>query len=243
MTAYTKTSPGAPATGFYNAGDTVTDSNDIVWYAVRTGFAGYDASQMFSGGLFVALPPNTALLNPAGAGTANGATVSAVESGIGPVHKTVLTLAATPISIADEAGQGQYGGVKIYDFPAGLIMPLGAVVDASVTLGTTGTIINTWDGSIALGVEVVADHQDAANKRGQVMPAVAVTQAVAKVAVAKAVSVATNLTESGARHLDGTSTAIDLYLNLLVTDEATHTAGTGTISGTVTFHWINLGDK
>ena len=44
----------------------------------------------------------------------------------------------------------------------------------------------------------------------------------------------TALTESGGRWLDGTATAKDLFLNLVVDDDASHTSGTGTFTGTVT---------
>jgi len=180
---------------------------------------------------------------PAGAGVKAGATVSVQEFGDGVWHKTVLTCVATPITIADEAGQGQYGGVKVYDFPEGMLATLGAVIDGSVIGGVTGTIIATWDGDIGLGVEVVSDHQDATGKIGVVLQSTATSQAIAKVANVDAVTIATKLTESGARWLDGTGTAKDLYLNLLVDDSASHTAGTATFTGTISFMWAILGDK
>lgn len=183
------------------------------------------------------------LLTTYGNGAKNGATVSALERGDGVVHQTVLTLAATPLTIADDAGVAQYGGVKIYDFPAGSIMTLGAVIDAAVTLGSTGTITDTWAGGVALGTETATTGATLTGTEADVMPEVDVAAATAKVAAIDAVCVATALTESGARWLDGTGTAKDLYLNLVVDDHASHTAGTGTISGTVTITWVNLGDK
>jgi hypothetical protein len=75
------------------------------------------------------------------------------------------------------------------------------------------------------------------------MQEVDVAAATSKVASVDAVSAATALTEAGARWLDGTTTAIDMYLNLVVDDDASHTSGTGTFTGTVTITWINLGDK
>lgn len=178
-----------------------------------------------------------------GLGAAAGTNVTAAEYGDGILHKTVLTLAATPITIADDAGQAQYGGVKIYDFPAGLLLTLGAVIDASVTLGATGTITATWAGGVALGTATASTGTTLTSTEADIMPEVDVAAATDKVAVIDGVSVATALTESGARWLDGSGTAKDLYLNLVVDDEGTHTAGTGTITGTVTIHWINLGDK
>lgn len=188
------------------------------------------------GALTLSAPPVTT----SGNGAKNGATVSVVEQGDGVLHKTILTCTATPLTFGDEAGQGQYGGVKVYDFPLGLINIMGAVIDGAVTL--TAPAINTWNGDIGLGVEAPTDHQDAANKTGQIMPKVATTTAVAKVATTDAVSVATALTESGARWRDGTATAIDLFLNLLIDDDAAHdNTITGTFTGTITVLWANLG--
>lgn len=174
-------------------------------------------------------------------GTKNGATVTADENQP-VVHSTVLTCAATPISIADDADVAQYGGVKLYTFPAGLICVLGAVVDGAVTLGTTGTAIDTWAGGIALGTATATTGSTLTGTEANIMPEVDVAAATAKVAAVDSVSVATALTESGARWLDGTATAAPVFLNLVVDDDASHTAGTGSFTGTVTLTWIKLGD-
>lgn len=176
------------------------------------------------------------------AGAKNGATVAATET-IGGLRKTVLTCTATPLTISDDAGVAQYGGGKIYDFPEGLILTFGAVIDGAVTLGATGTFIDTWAGGIALGTATATTGATLAGTEANIMPEVDVAAATAKVAVVDAVSAATALTESGARWLDGTATAVDMYLNLVVDDDASHTAGTGTFTGTVTIFWLLLGDK
>lgn len=180
-----------------------------------------------------------------GVGTKNGATITVDEQGIGGVlQKTVLTCTATPISIADDANVAQYGGAgKIYDFPEGLLCVFGAVIDGAITLGATGTIINTWAGGIALGTTAATTGSTLTGTEADVLQEVDVAAATAKVAIVDAVSVATALTESGARWLDGTATAKDLYLNLVVDDDVSHTAGTGTFTGTVTLLWAIIGDK
>ncbi len=175
-------------------------------------------------------------------GAKNGATVAAAETA--PVlHTTVLTCTATPITIADEAGQGQYGGVKVYDFPEGLICVVGAAVSGSLTAGVTGTIINNWDGDVGLGTAVVADHQDVAGLCGAVMQKNDVSAGASdKIGVVAAKTVAAALTESGARWIDGTATAADLFLNFLIDDDVSHTAGTAAFTGTITFMWLKVGD-
>lgn len=172
------------------------------------------------------------------AGTKNGSTVSANESGsFGDFHKTVLTCVATPLSIADDAGVAQYGGVKVYSYPEGAIKPVGAVIDGAVTLGATGTIINAWAGGVALGTAAAGTGATLVGTEADIMAEVDVAAATAKVAVVDAVSA------TDKAPLDGTAAAKDVYLNLVVDDDATHTAGTGTFTGTITITWIKLGDK
>lgn len=178
-----------------------------------------------------------------GTGAKNGATVTAVEYGNGVIHQTVLTCAATPVTIADDAGVAQYGGVKVYDFPDGAICTLGAVVSGALTAGVTGTIINDWDGDVALGTVTATTGATLTGTEADIMPSVAVSAGASdKIGVVSAVSVATALTESGARWFDGTTTAKDCFLNFVIDDSATHTAGTAAFTGTITLTWINLGD-
>lgn len=159
----------------------------------------------------------------------------------GVIHQTVLTCTALPITVADDAGVAQYGGVKVYDFPAGLLMTMGAVIDGSLT--GYASLIDTFDGDVALGTAAATTGATLVSTEADIMPSVALSQAVAEVANCDAVSVATALTESGSRWLDGTGTAKDLYLNFVIDDNAAHGAGTATFTGTITVTWINLGDK
>lgn len=179
-----------------------------------------------------------------GVGAKNGSTVSVVEYGNGAMHKTVITCTATPVTITDEAAVAQYGGTgKLYDFPDGMILTHGATIDGAVTLGTTGTITDTWAGGVALGTATATTGATLVGTEADILPEVDVAAATAKVASVDAESVAAVLTESGARWLDGTATAKDLFLNLVVDDHATHTSGTGTFTGTITILWSNLGDN
>lgn len=171
-------------------------------------------------------------------GAAAGANVVASESGSGGIHRTVLTFTNRAVAIADDAGVAQYGGAgKIYDFPEGVILPLGVTIDGSITLGTTGTITNTWAGGVAVGSAAATTGSTLASTEADIMAEVDVAAATSKVASVDAQS-ATNKTP-----LDGSATPVDAYLNLVVDDDATHTAGTGTFTGTVTIVWVNLGDN
>ncbi len=160
----------------------------------------------------------------------------------GPVRKVKLTCTTTPIVVTDEAGQGQFAPVKLYDFPSGLLLFLGAVIDGSFTVDDA-TMSDTFDGDVALGTAAATDAQGQDGTTVDLMATTALTQAVAQVANCDAVSAATAVTESGARWLDGTTTAKDLYLNFEIDDSAAHATGTGSFTGTVEFAYIILGDN
>jgi hypothetical protein len=177
------------------------------------------------------------------AGTKNGATVTAAENGTGVVHQTVLTLTATPITISDDADTAQYGGVKVYTLPEGHAAILGAVVSGELTAGVTGTIIDNWDGDVALGTVTATTGSTLTGTEANILPSASVSAGAAdKIGVVAAASAATALTESGARWLDGSTTPVPVFLNFVIDDDATHEAGTAAFTGTITLTWINLGD-
>ena len=178
-------------------------------------------------------------------GAKNGSTVVETSLIDGPVRKVKLTCTATPITFADSAGNGQYGGVKVYDFPSGLLLFLGGVIDGSLTLvDDSGTWSATWNGDVGLGTAVHGDASGLDGTSQDLLQATATTVAVAKVGNCDAVSIATALTESGARWHDGTTTAKDMYLNFEIDDAAAHADGDGgTFTGTIEFAYMILGDN
>ena len=159
----------------------------------------------------------------------------------GLIHQTIIACTALPISIADDAAVAQYGGVKVYSFPAGLLLTLGAVIDGDLT--GYASLIDTFDGDVAIGTETATTGATLVSTEADILQSVALSQAVAEVANCDAQSVATALTESGARWLDGTAIAKDAFLNFVIDDNAAHGAGTATFTGTITITWMNLGDN
>lgn len=179
-----------------------------------------------------------------GAGASASAYTATTEQNAGMFRKTTITCTALPVTITDDAGTAQYGGTKIYDFPEGLLMTMGAVVSGSITAGVTGTIIDNWDGDVALGTVTATTGATLTSTEADILQSTAVSAGASdKIGVVSAVTIATALTESGARWFDGTATAKDMYLNFVIDDDATHTAGTAAFTGTVTFMWAVIGDK
>lgn len=169
-------------------------------------------------------------------GAANGATVSAVHRVEG-VQRITLTLAATPIALAD-ATVG--GGVKIYDFPEGRVLILGAV--GTLTFTTTTTLTSTLNASktINWGVgTVVQSNGTLATTEQNILPTTNATSS----ATIDVANTATNAALAAAVFLDGTTTPVDAYLNVGVAG-ATDIDGDATVtaSGTITITYLPLGD-
>lgn len=168
--------------------------------------------------------------------------ISVVEKGDGITNRTILTCTALPISVADDAGVAQYGGVKVYTFPQGIVYLRGAMYYGSLTMGATGTFIDAFTGVMALGSVTASTGATLVTTEATWLQSTAMATASSKVAVTNNFPVATQVTESGSRHFDGHTTAAPVYLNVAIADDATHTAGTGTWTGTIILDWSILGD-
>ena len=171
------------------------------------------------------------------------ATCVATETGDNLIHRTVLTCTALPISVTDDAGVAQYGGVKVYTFPEGLICTFGAIISGNLTLGTTGTIIDAFTGVNALGSATATTGATLVSTEATWLQSTANATASSKVAAISSVSIATALTESGGRIYDGTATAAPVFLNFAIADDASHTSGSGSFTGNITIVWTKIGDK
>ena len=157
----------------------------------------------------------------------------------GPVRKVKLTLTATPLVLTDESGVTIWSGTKIYDFPAGVLLFLGANIVGELT----GDDVNaTFDGDVALGT-ATADNTATpmVTVQQDLLQNTTLAAATAKVAPVDAVNVATALTESGARWHDGRATAKDMYLNFLIDEDGANATGVGSFTGTIEFAYIILG--
>jgi len=168
----------------------------------------------------------------AGVGAKNGATVTAAETR-GIAHKTVITLASTPVVVTEQgAGTNAVGGVKIYDLPEGRILVLGVTVDSIAVTVDANAIDNADGGDIAFGTAVPGIDGVLNGTAVDLCPATSVDPITNAVSSALATSA----------QFDGTTTAKDIYFNMLVDDGDVSATHTNTVAGTFTIHWVNLGD-
>lgn len=172
-----------------------------------------------------------------GSGAANGATVTASESAFGPLHTTLLTCAATPITVGDTATGG---GVKIYDFPEGRILILGAT--GTMTFTTTSILASTLHASITAnwGVGTVTQSTGTLSTTQQdLIP----TKNFTTSATINVANTATSNALAASAQFDGTATAKDAFLNIGVASGSDIDAdATVTCTGTVLITWCFLGD-
>lgn len=176
----------------------------------------------------------------AGNGVKNGTGVTVAEGPTyGILHRTVLTLADVSITMTDHAAAGCHGSLKVYDFPVGLIQVLGAVTDLTTLAGAGGIV----DGAALIGslgsATAGIDNEALTTTEADIVPSTAGTL-VAGAGTLKGVSTAATM---AAGVFDGTSTALDMFLNLVVPNADSSANDTVKVNGTITVTWINHGDN
>lgn len=177
--------------------------------------------------------------NTVGAGVLPAAAtpyVSVEEYGDGVFHQSVFTLTAVPITMRDTE---QGGGFQIYDFPVGRITRLGATSTIAVT--TTSALASTLNADSTCNYGVGSVTQANATVATTEQDFVNVTAFTSSATVDVAGADATGVGPGVLASLDGTSTAVDAFLNLAVAGATDIDAdATVTVTGTVTLTWINM---
>ena len=155
-----------------------------------------------------------------------------------PGPKTVVVrFKDTAIALTDEAGVVAYGGLKFLDLPAGAVAIHGATANLAVTKSSAGVNAD-WDGDFGVGTVTASNNATLSSTEQNVIPTTATPQASSGATTATGQSTA-------AVYLDGTSTAVDLYVNVLVDDadhDVTSTACNLILNGTITVSYTLLGD-
>ncbi len=174
--------------------------------------------------------------------TGNGAIADAIasngaasEQGNGFLHQTKISLmGAQPITITNDAGTG-FGNLKLYDFPAGRILILGVTADLAVNWSADSDLSNTGSGDFALGTTGTSDTTiDGTDVN--LLPSTGMTDPFV-VGVGEAVGAL-----AASAQFDGTTSAVDVYLNMIVDNGDVTDDAEVQLSGSITITWINLGD-
>jgi len=165
-----------------------------------------------------------------------GTLVTAVTTGSKAAYRTTLTLAAAAATIGNTTGVS-FGGVKLFTFPAGRILVYGVTADLDALgladSGNATPIVAGMGGDWALGTTVAGDCTISGADE-DALPETSWDPFSGTPGAALAASA----------QFDGTSTAIAMWLNLIIDDgDVANTASDVlTFSGTVTITWADLGD-
>jgi hypothetical protein len=165
---------------------------------------------------------------------------TAVERGDGLLHQTVLTLTLSGANDLDLAGDADCSaGIKIYDFPAGRIHILGATIDASVVVNdafnaSTNDVFHVSVGSV--------DGTQAANGDLTGTEADLIPKTTLDTVSNTTLTLPWKTALAAAAQFDGTTTALDVFVNAAVANASTTKAVTVAVTGTLTLTWLNLGD-
>lgn len=179
------------------------------------------------------------LMGNEGAAAAAGNVAS--ERCMGGFCQTVMTLTDVAVNIANTSGPGHncFGGVKVYDFPAGWVNRLGVVATfTSITFGAGGLADNS-DGDVGFGSTTAVEDGGLAGTEVDWVPSTELTTAVGGVVPAE---LATS-TVAEQTLCDGSGAACGLYMNFEFDDADCSAADTLAVTGTVTVTWIALGDN
>jgi hypothetical protein len=177
-----------------------------------------------------------------GAGLAPNATLqlgglTVTEAGDGVLHRTTFTFSAFPLAVTDALA---YASKQLYDFPAGRILILGSTASLAwaVTTDRDTTINNSASLTWAVGT-AAASNITLATTMVDLLPKITKVLDGAVTAYTTASGGALAATT----HFDGTSTSKDAFLNVgFETNTDIDGDGTLNVTGSITIHWINLGD-
>lgn len=168
-------------------------------------------------------------------GAASGAGATALNTAGDALVKTIVTLANFTIPLVDNAGVGAHGGLKFFDFPAGVIQIDNATSALAITKSSAG-VIATFDGDFGIGSAVAGIDATLTGTEQNIIPSTATPQAVAGVSSANG-DMTTPL------RLGTLAGALDAILNVLVDDadqDVTTTPCNLIFNGTITLWWRNL---
>lgn len=180
------------------------------------------------------------IANPNSVGTLEtptSGTLTAAHYQLGWFYKSVFTLNDVLQNVVNGT---EYQSTKLFTFPAGRILVQGVIATLQQT--TTSTIASTLNsgvtGAVALG-SAAASNVSLTSTMVDFLPSTAFTSSTTINVAGTAVSAAL----AASTQLDGTTTAIPLYLNSsFATTTDVDADATQTWDGTITVLWSNIGD-
>jgi hypothetical protein len=176
------------------------------------------------------------LLGGSAAGAAAGSGVT-IKHETGAARLTMLNLVNVSVPIVDGAASGGGGGLKIFDFPEGVLLIPGASTNLTVVASSTVTT-----GAVSMVAALGTAAANAASTLSGTEANIIASTAATLAARAGSFTGKSTATEGNAAYFDGHSSAVDLYLNFGIPDANISADATVTVNGTISFAWLYLGD-
>lgn len=155
----------------------------------------------------------------------------------GSIATLNFTFSGVSVTHTDAAGSGSSGSLKIFDFANFSVLPLGCRTNLTLT---GDALIDTNAGDIA---GVFALGSVAANAGDGALTSTEVDFAATKAFTMSGGTIAAGTNNTGVgTAVDGTATAVDLYLNESCSAATSDANGVITVSGTITLVVLILGD-
>jgi hypothetical protein len=180
----------------------------------------------------------TAQIGAQSAQPASG-TVDLKVKKVGDLYAMTFTLAAARIPVTDTGAGGASGSLKLFDFVEAGIVPIGC--RQNYTAFAEGAALTTAAGDAAF---VMGLGSVAANAGDGVLTSTEVDfgSVTGTITLAAGTGTGTKFNGASATALDGTATAVDLYLNWCGTAATIDANSTIDVTGTITLLVALLGD-
>jgi len=139
------------------------------------------------------------------------------------------------VTITDHTTDGGHGGVKIFEYPEGHFVVVGAV--GNLTIARVGTNLTATAALVfSLGTTVAGiDNDTLTGTEADIIPSTAATLSGGTVTV--------NFQKSALQFIDGTAGAADAYFNVVSPDAGISGNDAVLVNGTVILTLIRLGDN
>ena len=157
-----------------------------------------------------------------------------------PYFSLTFTLAAARVPVTDGTTSGSFGSLKIFDFNQGGISFLGCRQD--YTAFAEGTALTTGAGDavhvLGIGTAAITSARDGTLTGNEQN----VGNLTSQITDAGGTGAGTKFTGAVTASVDGTATALDLYLNWSGTAATIDANSTMDVTGTVTVTGVFIGD-
>lgn len=180
----------------------------------------------------------TTLLGTLAAQPASGSVTLNVER-VGFLYRMDFKFNAARLTVTDAAGSGSSGSLKIFDFVQGAIQPISSRQDYTAFAEGSALTTAVGDAVHVLGLGSVAANAGDGALTGTEVDFAPVTGAITN---SSGTGAGTIMGGATAAPIDGTTTAVDLYLNWSGSAATIDATSTIDVTGTVTLFVSMLGD-